>query len=55
MGKDKLTRILDSERRIEEELNSYNRFKKRRRIAEVHSSTEKPVIDNENLHNSTFK
>ncbi|CAH1114782.1 unnamed protein product [Psylliodes chrysocephalus] len=54
MGKDKITRFLDSE--SEEELNSYNRFKKRRRIFEVHSSTEEEeVIENENLQNSTFK
>lgn len=51
MGKDKITRFLDSE--SEEELNSYNRFKKKK-ILEVHSSTEK-VIENENLQNSTFK
>lgn len=54
MGKDKITRFLDSE--SEEELNSYNRFKKRRRILEVHSSTEEEeVIENENLQNSIFK
>ena len=52
MGKDKITRFLDSE--SEDDLNSYNRFKKRRIILEVYSSTEE-LMENENLQNSTFK
>lgn len=40
----------------EEESNSYNRFKKKKIILELHSSTEKEeVIQNGNWQNSAYK